>query len=227
MSDSELRELAAGAALAEERERRRISMVLHDRVGHGLALAALKLDRLREAVRSGPEARAIDEVQELVTDAIAATRSLTFELSSPLLYELGLGAALEGLAEQAEQRYRIPFDFETDALPAVRAREAQVVLYRAVRELVYNVGQHARARRASVSVQRIGSRLRIGVEDDGVGFEAASPGHRFGPSGGFGLFSIREQLRHLGGLLEVDSAPGEGTRACVIVTLDCVLGEAG
>ena len=86
-------------------------------------------------------------------------------------------------------------------------------LYRIVRELLNNLMKHAQARNARLWVRRNGDEIQITLKDDGVGFDATEAGHGFGPGGGFGLFSIREQLRHIGGRLKIESCPGRGTRA--------------
>jgi signal transduction histidine kinase len=93
-----------------------------------------------------------------------------------------------------------------------------VLLYRAVRELLLNVVKHAQAHQVEISVGRVGDQIRILVGDDGVGFDV-SQADQLAPTGGFGLFSIQEGLGHIGGRLEIDSAPGKGTRALLIAPL--------
>ena len=84
------------------------------------------------------------------------------------------------------------------------------MLYRSVRELLFNIVKHARASHVRMAIDASGDQVRILIEDDGVGIAAA--GQVFDDSGGFGLFTVREQLIHAGGRMEIDSSPGEGTR---------------
>jgi len=218
-SRQELRLLYSELALAEERERRRIAREVHDEIGQILAMVNVRLGELRDEPQAA-DARALEEVRRQVESAIQASRSLTFELSSVLLYELGLEAALGSLAERYEKRHGLRVDFAADAQPrssiqSAVAEDTAVILYRAVRELLRNVVKHAGAKSARVSLERVGDRVRITVEDDGAGFDAARAGESCGENGGFGLFSLRQQLASLGGLLEVCSAPGEGSRVVV------------
>lgn len=219
-SRQELRLLYSELALAEERERRRIARGVHDEIGQTLAMVNVRLGELH-AEPQAADAHALEELRRQVQSAIQASRSLTFELSSALLYEMGLEAALESLAERCDQRHGLRIDFEADPQPRLSdhpavAEDAAVILYRAVRELLWNVVRHAGAKSARVSVERDGDRVRITVEDDGIGFDPARAGESFGEGGGFGLFSLRQQLTSMGGRLGVHSAPGEGSRVVVV-----------
>jgi signal transduction histidine kinase len=93
------------------------------------------------------------------------------------------------------------------------------VLYRAARELLINVTKHSEAQRAGVGLERQDHNIRICVADDGKGFDASLAGDGFSATGGFGLFNIREYLRHAGGTLQIKSAPGQGTEVVLTVPL--------
>lgn len=211
-----LRSLASQLALAEERERRRLADELHDRIGQTLGLARLKLSALRSAPSSSPPAAGLDEVAALIDQASRDARSLLYELSPPILYDLGFAAAAEWLMEQQGGATR--FVFSEDGRPKPLDEALELILFRALRELVLNVAKHARARRCAVSFDREGDEVRLEVDDDGVGFRPRA-GARQEVGGGFGLFSIREQLRRLGGRIEIDSQPGAGTRVRLWVPL--------
>ena len=204
-----LKSLAAAVVLAEERERRRIGAGLHDDVGQTLAIVKIKLGELCQSAAGSGSAQELEEIRGLLDQAIRSTRTLNFELSSPVLYELGLAAALQELGERMEKRGGIRFHFRADRWRNP-GTELAIVLYRSVRELLFNVVKHARASQVRMAIDAAGDEVRIVIEDDGVGFAAA--GQIFDASGGFGLFTVREQLIHVGGRLEIDSSPGEGTR---------------
>lgn len=210
--------LATRLMLVEENERRRIARGLHDDIGHTLALAKLRVGQLQEGTESTSESPKIRDVHELLNKAIESLRSLTFELGSPVLYELGFQAALRSIGEELEHGHGIRFRFRAEQ-PGSPDGESAILLYRIVRELFKNVATHAQASCVALSVETTDERVRIAVEDDGVGFDCTGAGERFGPSGGFGLFSINEQLRVVGGALEIDSAPGRGTRVVIVAPL--------
>lgn len=204
----ELRSLASELSLAEERERRRIAQMLHDDIGQLLAVSKMKLGGLLQS-SDAPEVKAeAGEVRQHVEQAIKYTRSLTTELSPPILYELGLEAALEWLGEQMQEQHGFEVSFESDNQAKSIDEEAGIFLFTSVRELLVNIAKHAAARHVRLSIRKGQEDVVIEVEDDGKGFSSAVAGERLG---GFGLFSIKERLQHLGGRMDISSSPSHGT----------------
>jgi signal transduction histidine kinase len=124
---------------------------------------------------------------------------------------------MEWLAEHMEEQYGLTVAVEDDDSHKPLDNEARVLLFRAVRELLFNVLKHSQGSGARVRMRRAGKHLEVIVEDNGVGFAPGKPGGSSGKIEGFGLFSIRERLNYFGGRMEVESVPGEVTR--VILTL--------
>ncbi|HLD47073.1 MAG TPA: ATP-binding protein, partial [Desulfobaccales bacterium] len=155
----------------------------------------------------------------LIEESIRYTRSLVFELSPPILYELGFEPAMDWLAEHMGKQYGLAVALEDDDNPKPLDNEARVLLFRAVRELLFNVLKHSRASSARVCMRRAGEHLEVIVEDNGVGFPPGKPGDLSGKIEGFGLFSIRERLNYFGGRMEIDSTPGEVTRVILSLPL--------
>jgi len=218
----ELRSLASQLSLAEERERRRIATALHDGVGQTLSVAKMQLDALRKSSNSSHFVQSLQEVTQLVEQGIEGTRSLTFELSPPVLFDLGLEAAIGWLAERFEAQHGIRCAVKDDGQHKPLDEDTRVVLFRAVHELLVNIAKHARASKANICVVRENDEIRVTVEDGGVGFDASRARLREGKDAGFGLFSIRERLEHLGGSFRVESAPGRGTVVSLLAPLQCV-----
>ena len=219
---ADLRSLASQLTLAEERERRRLAVHLHDQIGQSLALSHIKLEELGTSLGeagSSELAGEVDNIARLLKQAIEETQSLTFKISPPILYELGLEAALECLTDQFSQQHGLMTYFECDRQPKPLDENLKVLLFQAMQELLTNVVKHSQARSLKVSMWRQGESLRLGVEDDGVGFNPLIPSYYQGKGGGFGLFSIKERLRSLGGSLEVKSEPGGGTEIVLSVPL--------
>ncbi len=215
----QLRALTLELSLAEERERRQISVGLHDQIGQNLAMVKIKIGELQGSEPSSGSTRCLEEIRELIDQTMRATRSLMFDLSSPVLYELGFEAALRNLGDRLERENGIRFHLEADLQTEPLPQETSVILYRITQELVHNVVKHAEAREVRMSVGRVHDQIKISVEDDGMGFDASGVAQGFSAAGRFGLFSIREQLKHLGGRLEIESAIGKGTRVVVVVPL--------
>jgi len=217
-----LRDLASEMSLTEERERRRIAIELHDQVTQNLILFKINIGSLREKKLPPELIKPLDEIYEHLDQIIHDMRSLTFDLGSPTLYELGLGAAVrEWLNEEVQQKYGLKTQFKDDGQPKPLDDDVCGLLYRAVRELLINVVKHAKARHVKVSLCKNNSNICVKVADDGVGFAPYSEGLGSGKTGGFGLFSIRERLSYFGGSVEIDSKPRHGTRVTLVAPLKC------
>lgn len=213
-----LQTLAFELTVAESRERERIARGLHDVIGQVLAMARFKLGELREAAL--PEARnlLLDELGELLAQATRATRSATFDLCCPSL-QLGLLPALESLAHRLRQETKLVVRVEGNLAVAAIPEPVVAVLFRVVREFALNVHKHAQARSLCFELRSRPEELAICVADDGRGFQRAALGARFSPDGGFGLFSVEAQVEAIGGHVTIDTAPGRGTRATVVLPL--------
>lgn len=211
----QLRSMASRLSLTEEQERRQIATALHDQVGQALAMLKIKLAALRKQATDTDIAESLDTALGLCNQAIGFTRTLTFELSPPVLYQLGLEAAVEWLVEKHQEMHEIEVEFTKDEQPKPLSDDIRLFLFQAVRELLVNAAKHSAARRVRVSIQREGSNIRIQVEDNGDGFDCGNVKN----AEGFGLFSIRERLNSVGGGLLVESIPGEGTRVTVVAPL--------
>jgi len=215
----QLKYMASKVTLAEENERRGIAIRLHDRIGQNLALLKIKLGEIQESAHSADLSVSLGEVRNRIDQAISDTRFLTFELSPPILYELGFEAALEWLSEQMGMEHGISIVFEDDRQPKPADIHIGVILFRAVRELLINIVKHAKAHNAKISVMRCDRNIQVLVEDDGIGFDAAMMNLYAHKNGGFGLFSIKERIEYIGGIFKVKSELEHGTKVTMIVPL--------
>jgi len=209
----QLRSLASELALAEERERRKIATQLHDRTIQTLALIKIKWGSMRSHFSSEREARLFEEIHALLDQAIQEGRSLTFDLSPPVLYDLGFKPAVEWLADQMAERHGLVCEVEAGDGSIPLDTETSVVLFQAVRELLVNIIKHAQASRAVIRLHLEAKNVRVEVEDDGTGLSIWDPPRGGRGSTGFGLFSIRERLTNIGGYFHIGAGNGRGTRA--------------
>ena len=216
----QLKSLASRLSLAEERERHRLATELHDHIGQSLVFSKLKLDELRKSASTQELTEALQEVCDTIGQVIADARTLTFDLSSPILYELGFEAAVaEWLKDEIEKRHGIKTEFKDDRQPKPLDDDIRPVLFRNVRELLVNVVKHAQARKVKVSLCRVDGNMRVSVEDDGKGFDPVEVASMAAKRAEFGLFSIRERLTQLGGSIDIASRPGQGTRILMTAPL--------
>jgi PAS domain S-box-containing protein len=214
-----LRDMASRLSLVAERERRAIAADLHDGIGQNLTALKIKLSALRQNHTTDTDGPQLSDAIRLVDQTIRDTRSLTFELSPPILYEFGVAAAFEWYLEQLQERFGIKTSFTRDCPMVKLTEEYRMLLFRVVRELLFNVVKHAKASRVDVLFRGRDDRLIIEIKDNGIGFDAEDLTDSGGGTPGFGLFSVRERVEYLDGTMTMDSTPGAGARFVIDVPL--------
>lgn len=214
----QVRELALALTAAEQRERARISEVLHDHLQQLLHGARIWANTILNNPDTAPE-EAPERILELLDDALETTRSLTMELSPPMLTEEGLLAALEWLASHVSETHGLTLRLEGPDELEIPEPELRTLLFRSVRELVFNVVKHADVDTARVRVHLLADGCRIEVSDEGRGFDPEQLEADQEANGHFGLLSVQRRLDLVGGTLSIDSAPGEGTTVRLEVPL--------
>ena len=218
-TQAHLKSLASELSLAEERERRRIAAGIHDDMCQKLALIKFDLQSMQHAISEPRAIETTERVCQQLNQVIDDAHALTFDLANPVLYEVGLEAAIESwMARHLDHHPTLTWRFESRVAGWKPSEAVRVFLFRSVRELVLNVIKHARATEVKVIMDhpRAGW-VRILVQDNGVGMDTndLNVSHQ----GGFGLFHVKERLEYLGGRLEVDSAPNWGTYVRLIVPM--------
>ena len=202
--------LASQLTLAEEQQRRQLAIDLHDSVGQSLALLQMKLSEISRESAAESLQNKLAASRELLEQIVQDIRSLSFELSPPLLYDLGLEAAIDWLAETFQQRYNLDITVDDDGIEKSIDKKIRLILFRIVRELMMNIVKHAQATAVSICIQHSDKHITININDDGVGFSPADYVDN-AKSDRFGLFSVRERLSYLGGHLTVQSEARKGT----------------
>ena len=220
----QVRELALALTTAEQRERTRISQVLHDHLQQLIHGARIWADSLAEGMEETPPT-AVQRILDLLDEATETTQSLTVELSPPVLQEEGLSAALDWLSTHVEKTHNFRLEMDVSGDVRVTEEDLRPLLFRSARELVFNVVKHAEVDRAFLRAQQEEDQLTIEVQDEGVGFDPSCLTENEDPEAHYGLFSVRERLDLVGGQLTIDSAPGEGTCATIVVPLSSREGE--
>ncbi|MFB3902091.1 MAG: PAS domain S-box protein [Acidobacteriota bacterium] len=212
---AQLQALAAELTNAEERERRRLAQILHDHLQQFLVGARMRAAIVSRRTSDPTVLREVSLLDELLHQAIQESRSLTAQLSPPILYDGGLGPALEWLSRWIEEKYDLKVVMDLGANAEPDRPEVRTLLFQAARELLLNVVKHSGASRAYLHLQGLDSGvIELSVKDEGRGFAADKA---TASTGGFGLFSIRQRLDLLGGSVRLDSRPGMGTHVSLVV----------
>ena len=159
----------------------------------------------------GAQNETIEEVWKLIDQTIQDTRTLTFQLSPPILHELGLEPALEWLVETFRARHGIDTTFTEDGRRKPLGSDLAGLLFQCVQELLINAAKHGQPSRVRVSSRRRGNKILLEVIDNGCGFDPSQVQATAQNQPGYGIFSIRERLGALGGSMQLRSRPGHGT----------------
>ncbi|MFC1652099.1 PAS domain S-box protein [Planctomycetota bacterium] len=208
----QLKSLAHQLSVAEEQEKRRLAEQLHDDVGQSLALCKMNLQVTLGSISEPSVAKELENICEMLTCTMDSIRNITYELSSPLLKELGFEKALRAwLKDDIEGRHHINTELVVDGPILSMDENRKALLFRSIRELVTNSVKHANPNRIQVQITANEDTLSVCVVDDGIGFapEALALSSRKT----FGLFSIRERLEYFGGALDLRSSPDQGCHA--------------
>lgn len=218
----EVRDLAETLSMAEQEERQRLSHLLHDDLQQLLYSVQMKIAVARDHAQredlEGVVAYA-ERSLKLLGDAITRTQQLTVNLNPPILEGEGLVGAIEWLRTQMRDLHGLTVEIHAQQEIDVRPPDLQILLFQITRELLFNVAKHAETDRAVVSVGGEDGRVRVTVADEGKGFDLGVIGTGVPRRGGLGLFSAQERLRMRGGDLEIESAPGDGTRVVAYAPL--------
>jgi PAS domain S-box-containing protein len=208
-----LRQLTLELSQAEDRERKRIADILHEDVQQTLAAAKFHLNLLGRETRSAEESQEIvEQVKQMLKDAIERSRSLSHELS-PVLYQVDLTEALSWLAHHMQRKHGMTVRVEAHGPVDSPSEPLKAFLYKVAQELLFNVVKHAGVNEARIRMRRLGPCLYLSVVDQGRGFDP----EKLEGAAGFGLLSIRERVQLLGGRMKIRSVPGAGSRLLIAV----------
>jgi PAS domain S-box-containing protein len=222
-ASNRLRRTTSELIVAEQRERQRLAQVLHDGLQQILVGAKYRLAFLE---RGKDLPQTISQIVELIDDAIETSRSLSVELSPPILLQGDLVAALEWLARWIHDKHGIEVSLTARSKIAQLKEDVNLLLFQAARELLFNVVKHAGVKHAYVELNQLDGLVSMIVEDKGIGFDQNELSFKGGSSSGTGLFGITERLSYIGGKIEIDSAPGLGSRFRLMVPVPEVKTEA-
>ncbi len=219
-----LRALAMEMSRVEQQERRRLAEILHDHLQQILVSAMMQLSHGSKSDGSESLHPLIDRVIGYLKEAVEISRSLSVDLCPPVLNEAGLAPGLEWLAHQMEKRNGFRVTVKTHSPVEPIPEEIRILIYQSVRELLMNVVKHSGADAAAVNLYRHGAdHVRITVTDQGSGFDPEileTSNRATGERDSFGLFSIQERMKHLGGTLNIESRNGSGCRTTLTIPLE-------
>ena len=225
---AQLSQLASDLTLVEQHAREQLAKTLHDGLQQQLAVAALHLEQhMNRDSQQGITATPLARVKQELDEAITAARSLSVELSPPVLQSAGLPTALACLADWSQQKYGLEVRVSADPFADSPRKDIRTLLFESVRELLFNVVKHAQVDQVTVDLTLDAhGNLCITVADQGIGFDPVELDARANIGVlGRGLSSIRERVTLLRGRFDIESTPGRGARFRVIAPAGTALGD--
>lgn len=211
VDERRVEQLLVNRTVIEEAERIRIGQALHDAVVQELMIVRSSL------VDPIDDPKRLRTVLSMLDGVIDEVRTLSFQLSPPILEDLGLLAALHWLVEDIARRYDAVIEVVDNNKEPALSKSAQRIVFRSVRELVSNAMKHAHGSEIVISCVTNGKVMRVVVKDTGPGLDEDALRETLQGARGFGLFSVKHQIQGMGGVFELSSSPGEGVRASIIM----------
>ncbi len=215
----ELKQLTMELSVAEERQRKAIAANIHDHLSQSLVISKMKLNDLEKEQSLQPFISVIQYVKNHISEALENSRKITYDLSPPILYEMGLVETMYWLTDKTEEENQLDIDFSTEFDELILPEATMIMLYRAIQEILYNVIKHADADRVAIRFISKNNGLEIAVEDNGKGFNV-SEALRTSTRKGFGLFTVQERIQNLSGEFLINSQQGKGTVVKMYIPLN-------
>jgi two-component system sensor histidine kinase UhpB len=197
---------------AQEEERLRLARELHDDTIQSIIALKQRVQLAQKSVKDQTSRRTLGELETLSEQTIENLRRMTRALRPIYLEDLGLVTALEMLARETSQNNAMNIEFQKSGEEQRLSREVELALYRIAQEALNNLVRHSQARHAELHISFGEKEIELEVSDDGIGFDMPKSPTDFAPEGHFGLVGIRERADLIGARLEVESAPGNGTK---------------
>ncbi|MFO7890422.1 MAG: PAS domain S-box protein [bacterium] len=211
----QLHSLMSRMTKMEEQARRRIATGLHDRIVQSLALTKIKLEKIIDNNEDIKLKDTLEEIHQLVDQNINETRSLTFEISPPILYEMGLVSAIEWLADKMSKKHDLDITVKNDGEFTSMDDNIRNILFQTVQELLNNIQEHAGASQAEIQIAEEEDNIVIQIKDNGVGFKVSEVKPDMSRLTGFGLFNIKERLKYVKGQCRITSGKNQGTTVVI------------
>lgn len=205
----QLRGLSRQVLAAQEEERRRLALELHDELGQALTAIKINLQAQGRFTGQSPAELNVENIR-IVDEALQQVRGLALALRPAMLDDLGLAAALHWIAGQTSARSGFSVKFRAERMAVRLAPEIETACYRIVQEALTNIARHAQATAVNIDLESDGDDLVLRVKDDGCGFDVVAVNVRTAGGGSVGMLGMRERATLLGGRLDIESMPGQG-----------------
>ena len=214
-----LQNLTTEILLIEENQKKQIAANIHDHLSQSLVISKMKIAEMMKRGNFKEIESDLNFIKSHISDAIDNSRKITYELSPPVLYQLGLIDTLYWFSGELEESYGLEVEFDSN-ISSIKLTDAQSILvFRCIQEIVTNTIKYASATKICIKVSKTEKGLEISVLDNGIGFDIKTLNKRSMSSTGFGLFAVRERIQNLRGEFKIDSEINKGTQVNFFIPL--------
>ncbi|MFW5644776.1 MAG: PAS domain-containing sensor histidine kinase [Bacteroidota bacterium] len=214
-----LKQLTIELSLSEEKQRKDIASNIHDHLSQSLVVAKMKLKDLLSKTEGNDVRERIENIYHLITETLNNSRKITYDLSPPVLYELGIIETMHWLTEKIARENNIRTSFHSEFDEIKLPDSELILLFRIIQELIFNSVKHANAHKISINIYKATQGMHIVIEDDGKGFQTSELSDNEKRTG-FGIFAVKERIKNLSGTFSIHSAPGKGCRSEIYLPLN-------
>ena len=222
-SERELHYLSSQLFTVQEKERRRLSLELHDELGQALMVLKLKVRAIQNDLGNKNTDMAQQEcleITEYINEVTENVRRLSRDLSPSILEDLGLSVAIRKLVETSVQHCKIDIALDIIDLDNLFGPDGEITIYRIIQECLTNIAKHSGASRVNISATREDNQILVAVADNGHGFDLQETLDLDANKRGLGLSAMYERARMLGGSLQINSEKGKGTNTTFTVPIN-------
>jgi len=214
-----LKQLTTEITLLEEKQRREIAANIHDHLSQSLVLSNMQINALQKKSKDEQLLEGLQHIEKYIAEALEFSRKITYDLSPPILYEMGIAATIQLMVQKIQDENDILIDYRSEVEEIDLPEQTLVLLYRAIKEIIFNALKHANAGKLKVYFRKDERGLDIQISDDGIGFDAHEVEARRTVNKGYGLFAVRERVQNLEGQLSITSQIGSGTEVRIRVPI--------
>ena len=215
-----LQKLTTEISLIEEKQKKEIASNIHDHLSQSLVISKMRINELKKNSKLNEIDEDLKFIETHISEALKNSRKITYELSPPVLYQLGIIDALNWLLEEVESNHKIMCKLSSNVTSIKLSDGESILLYRSIQEIVNNTIKYANASLITLDFNKNKFGVDIHISDNGVGFNTSILNHNHNHSGsGFGLFTIQERIRNIKGKFTITSKISEGTNVTFFIPL--------
>jgi PAS domain S-box-containing protein len=214
-----LQKLTSEISMIEEKQKKEIAANIHDHLSQSLVISKMRIEDLQKTENLEHVQEDLTFIKNHISGALENSRKITYDLSPPVLYQLGLIDAIDWYVDESKDKYGIDFEFNTNVSSLQLTEFNSILLFRCIQEAFTNTIKYAEATAVTIDLTKDDDTITVEIVDNGNGFDTSKLNNSVSSSSGFGLFAVRERIRNMNGELDISSKINVGTKIKICVPL--------